>query len=110
MAASRRSTRPSLISQVQSHGRSAAEDMMELGLTRAALRRGSHAKPNDGLPPRAVDRRGYLEVAFGAMGRRRGRPSRAAVEGSCAVLQQAVSLFGLSAPFLRPGLTIGSAP
>src|ERR1700730_466685 len=50
MAANRRSTRPSLISQGQSHRRSTAEDMMELSLTRAPLRRGSDAEPNDGFP------------------------------------------------------------
>jgi len=50
MAANRRSTRASLISQGQSHRRSAAEDMMELSLTRASPRRGSDPEPNDGFP------------------------------------------------------------
>src|SRR6516162_11638887 len=59
MAANRRSTRPSLISQGQSHRRSAAEDMMELSLTRAPLRRGSGGEPDDGSSPRADLQRRY---------------------------------------------------
>src|SRR5262249_57944360 len=50
MAANRRSTRSSLISQGQSRRGSATEDMMELSLTRAPLRRGSDDEPDDGCP------------------------------------------------------------
>src|SRR5215472_8236783 len=38
-------------------GRSAVEDMMELGLTRAPIRRGSDAEPEVSLPPTAAGSR-----------------------------------------------------
>jgi len=50
----------------QSTGRSAAEDMMDLNLTRAPLRRGSEAEPNDGSPSNRKSRTGRGVAAWTA--------------------------------------------
>src|SRR5262245_47680619 len=43
-----------------------AEDMMELGLTRAPLRRGFHVEPSDGFPPISELQIGSLPGTGGA--------------------------------------------
>jgi hypothetical protein len=47
--------------QYPREGTSAAEDMMELGLTRAPLRRGSDAEPNGGFSPFWDGRSGFAQ-------------------------------------------------
>src|SRR6516165_459418 len=70
MAANRRSTRPPLISPASLTGRSAAEDMMELRLTRAPLRCGlpSNSADADGDCERWVCGAGPAGISLGTEG------------------------------------------
>ncbi len=57
----------SMINMAGPTGRSAAEDMVELSLTRAPLLHGSDAEPNDGIPPVPTFAMSYTKVRNGGM-------------------------------------------